>query len=52
MDYCIKRLFKAFLIGRIVSSRNTEVFEKKAFLRPFFVYGGKKAFKRPFLGDR
>ncbi len=31
MDYCIKRLFKALLIGRIVSSRNTEVFEKKAF---------------------
>ena len=42
MDYCIKGLFKAFLIGRIGLSRNTEDFEKKAFLRAFFVYGEKK----------
>ncbi len=52
MVYCIKRLFKAFPIGRIVSSRNTEVFEK----RPFFVYGEKKGLKkglkRPFFGSR
>ena len=39
MNYCIKRLFKALLIGRIVSSRNIEVFQKKALKRPFLWTG-------------